>query len=229
MHSKETVVISVGGSLIAPPQGLDVAFLKKFKVLLEKGIKSGFKFVIITGGGATARNYQTAARKIGELNSEDLDWLGIHSTRLNGHLLRSLFRKDAYPALVKNPKAKVRTDKPIIIAAGSKPGWSTDYVAVAIAKNMGAKKIINLSNINYVYTKDPNKFKDAEIIKEISWTEFRKLIPKKWDPGTHSPFDPVAAKLADESKMEAVIINGKNLSELQKYLEEKKFRGTRIT
>lgn len=225
---KETVVISVGGSLIAPPKGLDVVFLKKLKTLVDAGVKAGFRFIIITGGGATARNYQEAGRRVGKLAAEDLDWLGIHSTRLNGHLLLSLFRKDAYGALVKNPKAKVITDKPIIIAAGSRPGWSTDYVAVALAQNIGAKKIVNLSNINYVYTRDPNKFKDAKIIKEISWAEFRKLIPKKWDPGLSSPFDPVAAKLANESNMEAVILNGKNLSELQKYLEGKKFRGTKI-
>lgn len=228
MSKKETVVISVGGSLIAPPTGIDTAFLKRFKTLIETFLKEGFRFVIIAGGGATARNYQTSARKVGELNTEDLDWLGIHSTRLNGHLLRSLFRKDAYPALVKNPKAKIVTDRPIIIAAGWKPGWSTDYVATALAQKIGAKKIINLSNIDYVYTKDPNKFKDAKVIKEIAWGDFRELIPKKWDPGIHSPFDPVAAKLADAEKMEVVIMNGKKLGELQKYLEGKEFKGTRI-
>ncbi len=144
MHSKETVVISVGGSLIAPPSGIDTGFIKKFKALIEKQVSRGFRFVIITGGGATARNYQEAGRKVGQVTTDDLDWLGIHSTRLNGHLLRSLFRKDAYPALVKNPKAKISTSKPIIIAAGSKPGWSTDYVATSLAKNIGAKRIVNL-------------------------------------------------------------------------------------
>lgn len=228
MHSKEIVVISVGGSLIAPRGGLDTGFLKKFKVLIEKQVALGTRFVIITGGGTTARNYQEAGRKVGTLASEDLDWLGIHSTRLNGHLLRSLFRKDAYPALVKNPKTKITTQKPIIIAAGWKPGFSTDYVATMFAKMIGAKKIVNLSNIDYVYTRDPKKYKDAKKIEEISWTEFRKLIPKKWDPGTHSPFDPVAAKLADTERMETVILNGSNLGELQKYLEGKKFKGTKI-
>ena len=228
MHRQEIVVISVGGSLIAPPQGLDTAFLKKLKIFIEKHIALKYKFVIITGGGATARNYQNAGRKIENITTDDLDWLGIHSTRLNGHLLRSIFRKHAHPALVKNPKTKITTDKPVIIAAGSRPGWSTDYVATALAKMLGASKIVNLSNIDYVYTRDPKKYRDAKAIKEISWNDFRKLIPKKWNPGTHSPFDPVAAKHAETERMEVVIINGKKLSEFEKYLSGKKFIGTLI-
>ena len=184
--------------------------------------------MIITGGGATARNYQSAGRKVGSIVPEDLDWLGIHSTRLNGHLLRSIFRKYAAPALVKNPGSPVPKDKPVIIAAGWKPGFSTDYVAVKIAQKIGARRVVNLSDINYVYTKNPKLYKDAKPLKMISWPDFKKLLPPTWDPGLSSPFDPVASKLAEKLKLEVAMINGKKLGEFEKYVKGEKFVGTKI-
>lgn len=224
---KETIVISVGGSLIVPGD-IDVRFLKRFKQLIEKEIGNGERFVIIAGGGRTARNYQHAADSVGSLTREDVDWLGIHATRLNAHLLRAIFYKHAHPVIVKDPTRKITAKRDVIIAAGWKPGWSTDYDAVLIAKNLGAKKVVNLSNIDYVYTKDPKKFKDAAPIKEISWRDFRAMLPKKWDPGLSAPFDPIASKKAEALGLEVTIMNGNKLGELAKYLSGKKFVGTII-
>lgn len=229
MKLKETVVISVGGSLISPPSGIDTLFLKNLKKFVEGHVTRGYRFIIITGGGATARSYQNAGRKIGNIDTEDLDWIGIHATRLNGHLLRSIFRMYASPALVKNPQTKVRADKSVIIAAGWKPGFSTDYVATKLAEKIGAKCLVNLSDIDYVYDKDPKKNRDALPLKHLSWSEFRKLIPKKWDPGTHAPLDPMAASLAQKLKLEVAMLNGKKFGEFEKYLAGKRFVGTRIS
>jgi uridylate kinase len=90
------------------------------------------------------------------------------------------------------------------------------------------KNVVNLSNIDYVYNKDPKKFKNAKKIKEISWADFRKIVGDKWDPGLNVPFDPIASKIAQEAQMEVVIMNGKKLKNLENYLEGKKFTGTVI-
>lgn len=227
MKQEETVVISVGGSLIAPDV-VDTRFLKKFRSIIEKHAGKGVHFLIIAGGGATARRYQRSAKESGEVSNEDLDWLGIHATRLNGHLLLSLFRKSAHPVLITNPGKLTRTKKPIFIAAGWRPGRSTDYVAMILAKKIGAKKIINLSDVEYVYTKDPDTHKDAKPLAEISWTEFRKLIPPKWSPGVHTPFDPVASREADNAHLEVAMISGNHLGEIEKYLSGKPFIGSLI-
>lgn len=228
MPTKETVVISVGGSLISPKKGIDVGFLKKFKTFVEAHAKEGYRFVIITGGGNTARAYQQAGRKVAPLTREDLDWLGIHATRLNGHLLRSLFRTSAAPALVKSFKTEI-PNVPVVIAAGVAPGWSTDYVAVQLAKKAKASRVINLSDIDFVYTADPKKDRKAKPIKEISWKAFRALLPKTWDPGTHAPFDPIASKEAERSQLEVAMLRGSSFGELANYLAGKSFKGTRIS
>src|SRR5262245_37581907 len=100
---REYVVVSVGGSLIVP-DGIDSAFLQSFRELILNKLDSGLSFFIITGGGRLARNYQQAAEEIrGGLSRDDVDWLGIHSTRLNAHLMRSLFLEVAQERIVKNP------------------------------------------------------------------------------------------------------------------------------
>lgn len=226
--SRERVVVSVGGSLIVPEQ-IDTAFLENFKTLILEKIEEGFSFAIISGGGKTARRYRDAAHAVTPLSDHDLDWLGIHATRLNAQLLRNIFASYADARIIKNPTKDIRADKPIIIAAGWKPGWSTDYCAVEIAKNLDARRLVNLSNIDYVYDSDPKQNKNAKKIERISWPEFRRLIPDKWDPGLNVPFDPVAAKEAEALTLEVACINGGKLDEFSNYLAGQPFVGTVIS
>ncbi len=228
---REYIVVSVGGSLIVP-EGIDTSFLKNLRTLVLEKTRVGSSFYIIAGGGRLARNYQDAAREIrGEdtLEREDMDWLGIHSTRLNAHLLRTIFIEEAQERIVKNPTHRLRGKESVVIGAGWKPGWSTDYCAVMAAKTLGAKKLVNLSNIDYVYTADPRKDPTATKIEKIGWAAFRKLIPAEWDPGLSAPFDPVAAKEAEALGLEVAIINGEKLGEFANYLDGKPFVGTIIS
>ena len=231
MTSQETIVMSVGGSLIVP-NGIDTTFLINLKrFITDQTTLHGRRFIIIAGGGRTARNYQEAAAAVSDLIPEDLDWLGIHATHLNGHLLRTIFRDIAYQIMIKNPDEilDVPSGHTVIVAAGYRPGASTDLRAVQIATRIGATKVINLSNIDYVYTDDPRTNPDATKIEDITWSEFRALIPSEWDPGLSSPFDPIAAKAADQGSIEVAIINGERLDEVSNYLEGKAFVGTKIS
>ena len=225
---RERIVVSVGGSLIVP-DGIDTGFLARFKALILEKVQRGFTFSIIAGGGKTARQYQEAANAVTPLSRHDLDWIGIHSTRLNAQLLRNIFVGYAHPQVIKNPTVDLEADEPIIIAAGWQPGCSTDYDAILMAKNLGATRLVNLSNIDYVYDSDPRKNPGAKKIEKISWAEFRKLIPEEWHPGLSSPFDPVAAKEAGALGIEVAIIHGAHLEEFSNYLDGKPFAGTVIS
>ena len=222
--------MSVGGSLIVPDQ-IDTDFLKTLKTFIDTQTAIGRHFIIIAGGGRTARGYQDAAAQVAELKNEDLDWMGIHATRLNGHLLRTIFRDTAYPEVITNPDdiLDVPQDNKVVVAAGYRPGCSTDLRAVQIAQRVGARKVINLSNIDYVYTADPRTDPTATKIETISWADFRALIPTDWDPGLSAPFDPIAAKEADETNIEVAIINGDKPDELTNYLDGEAFIGTLIS
>lgn len=223
--TKETVIISLGGSIVVPEK-INIDFLKKFKSLILKHLATK-RFFIIIGGGKTAREYQNAALEVSAVDNEDRDWLGIHATRLNAHLLRTIFKKHAYKRVLKNPTKKPNFKEDILIAAGWKPGFSTDYDAVMIAKNYRAKTIINITNAGFVFDKDPRKFTDAKKLAQTDWKAFRKLVGNKWSPGLNMPFDPVASKLAEKLKLK-VIIAGADLDNLENVLDGKKFKGTII-
>lgn len=211
------------------PDGIDAAFLTSFREFVLDHVARGFSFYIVAGGGQTARRYQHAVEAVrGGLHEEDVDWLGIHATRLNAQLLRALFKEEAQARIVKNPTRGIRGNDAVIIGAGWRPGWSTDYCAVMAAKQLGAKRLVNLSNIDYAYTADPHTHPDAKPIERITWPEFRALIPEEWDPGLSSPFDPVASKLAQELSLEVAILNGTKLEEFDTYLKREPFVGTLI-
>ncbi len=229
-ETRERIIVSVGGSLIVP-DAIDTDFLTSLKALVLEKVANGLSFAIIAGGGKTARRYQDAAARVAEPPAADLDWLGIHSTRLNGHLLRTIFREVAHPVIITNPDEvlDVPLTAAVIIAAGYRPGASTDLRAVQIAERAGATKVVNLSNIDYAYTADPKVDPSATKIEKISWPEFRKLIPEEWDPGLSAPFDPVAAREAERLGLEVVIMNGTSLDRFSNYLEGSPFEGTIIS
>src|SRR3989338_5257147 len=198
---EERIVISLGGSLIVPDE-IDVGFILKFVSLIKKYTSKGFKFAIITGGGKICRRYNEAAEKIVTPSKSDLDWLGIAATLLNSELIRISFGDLAFDKVILDPNLVPKTDKSIILGGGWKPGNSSDLAAIQCAISLGAKKVINLSNIDYVYDKDPKKYNDAVKIENISWADLRRLLPKEWDPGLSAPFDPIAAEKAESMGIE---------------------------
>lgn len=228
---KPPIVISVGGSLIFTEKGIDTFFLSKLNYFVRSYVKKGYRFFLVAGGGKIARFYRDAAKKvIGTITDEDLDWLAIHTTRVNGHLLRTVFQDIAHPRIIENYDKKLRNWKePIVIGAGWKPGWSTDYDAVILARDYGAKTIINLSNIYYSYTKDPKKYPDAKPIKKTTWEEFETIVGDKWTPGLNAPFDPIATQLAKKLNLTVIITYGNDFKNLENLLEGKIFKGTVIT
>jgi uridylate kinase len=223
-----TYIISLGGSLIVPPSGIDWKFLKEFKKLILSEVKLGKKFFIIAGGGNTCRVYNEALYKITKPSAKNLDWLGIQACALNAELFRIVFNDMAFSKVIK-PDENIKTNKKIIIGGGWKPGRSSDYGTTKIAEINKIKNIINLSNFDYVCDKDPKKHKNTKIIKEINWKNFQKIVGTKYAPGASWPFDPIATKNAKKLNLNVAILNGKNLPNLKNFLNNKEFKGTLIS
>ncbi|TAN33072.1 UMP kinase [Patescibacteria group bacterium] len=221
-------IISLGGSIVIPKEGFDIQFLKRFKNLIIERVKKGERFILVIGGGATCRQYQRALGQAHGASKADLDWLGIHATHLNAHFIRLLFGKFAHAEIVVDPTKKIKTNKPIIVAGGWKPGCSTDRDAVWLAKTYGAKEVLNASNVDYVYTADPKIDKQAKPIEKMTWAELRKIVGSKWSPGANLPFDPLAAQEAQKLKLKVLFVKGTDLEELGRAIGQEQIRGTII-
>ncbi len=226
--SAETFVLSVGGSLIVTREGIDLKFLKRFHDFIARQVKQGKKFYLVVGGGATARTYIKAALAAAPVSASDRDWVGIRATRLNAQLLKVIFGQLAHSEIITDPTWPLRTAKPVVFASGYIPGCSTDHDAVLLAKHNKIKTVINLSNIDYAYDKDPRRDPAAKKLKNIGWPEFRRIVGNRWQPGLNVPFDPVASREAAEYGIKVVILNGRKLVNLEACLSGKKFFGTVI-
>lgn len=223
-----TIVFSLGGSLIAP-KDIDTKFLAGFRRLILQFVRRGNRAIIICGGGNTARLYAGAARALNpRATTTDLDWLGIEATKLNAWLVRDIFGSAAEHKLLYDPTRKIKTTKRLIIGSGWKPGCSSDKDAVLAARTFGVTTVVNLSNIDYVYDRDPRKYPSAKPLPRLTWREFQRLVGTTWKPGAHAPFDPVASQLARRYGQTLVVMRGSNLNNLEKFLSDKTFRGTLV-
>ncbi|MFA5467641.1 MAG: UMP kinase [Sphaerochaetaceae bacterium] len=228
---EKVTVLSLGGSIIVP-QEIDIKFLKTFTAAISRYLDEEHtgKLIIVTGGGAPARLYQAAYREIATVVDSDLmDWLGIAATHLNGTLVRSLFIKYCEEPLVSDPRTTNTFKGRVLVAAGWKPGFSTDTDAVYLAQKFGAKTIINLSNIAKVYTEDPKVDPSAQPLDQISWADFRTMVGDEWVPGRNVPFDPVASREAQKAKLKVICADGRNIENTLAILRGESYEGTLIS
>jgi len=224
-------VISLGGSIVAP-EGVDVKFLMDFADLVRSLLEEDNerRFIFVVGGGGPARAWQNAYREVckGAVSDEEADWIGIMATRLNAQLVKAVMAEWCSQEVVTDPTIGEPLSGRVLVAAGWKPGFSSDNDAVLLAGRFNAKTVINLSNIEKVYTSDPRIDPHARPLDRISWEDFRAMVGDTWVPGTNVPFDPVASRHAQELGLKVICAAGKNLENLRKIIRGGDFTGTTI-
>jgi uridylate kinase len=228
MQNKEPIVISLGGSIVVPDLP-DPNFILKFKeFILNLVTDHNKRFFIIVGGGKTCRRYNEALSNVINASTEELDWMGIYATHLNAQLIRLSFGNFASKNIVTDPSIVPELSNDIIIGAGWKPGCSTDMDAILTAEKLNAKRVINISNIDYVYDSDPKINPNAKKFENLTWKEYRSFIASEWKSGLNTPFDPVASKEAEKLGIEVSFVLGTDLESLKNCIKGLPFVGTTI-
>ncbi len=225
---KKVIVISLGGSLIIPDE-IDADFLKKFKRIILKNTKK-YKFVVVCGGGSIARKYINGLAK--ERISRHLQGLiGISSTRTNARFMNYFFNRDSEKGIPHSisdiKRILLKNDFVFCGALTYRTGATTDAQAAEIA-SVFKSPFINMTNVSGLYDKNPLKHKDARFISKISWKDFDKMASSiKFEPGQHFVIDQTASKIIMREKIPTYII-GKDLEQLENFLNNRKFRGSLI-
>ncbi|MFA5412224.1 MAG: UMP kinase [Candidatus Micrarchaeia archaeon] len=223
------VVISLGGSLINGTGSIDHAFLKEFKDMV---MKSGEELGIVTGGGKVAREYASAAREFCG-NNFVADEAAVAATRLNAQLMLALFRDVAHPKVFRDfgKAAAALGGHKIVVMGGTIPGITTDTDSVLLAEAIGAKRLVNLSNVDGIYDSDPKGNPSAKKFDKMTHAQLLEMA-QKYDqraPGTNFVFDMVACKLAKRSGIELHFVGGKNVKDLEKAVKGKRHAGTIVS
>ena len=246
---KEVIVISLGGSLIIPNK-ININFLEKFKKILLKNQKK-YKFVVVCGGGNTARNYINGMPYMKNPTKKEFfqSLLGIASTRLNARFMTYFFGEDANEGIPHDmEEVKNLLRKNIVVFCGAlryAKKETSDSTAAKLSRFFNSD-FINLTNVNGLYDKDPKtlknqrffgpknskkifrEFKYAKFIPEISHKKFYDMAKKiEYKPGQHLVLDQSAAKIIKKYKI-ATYILGSDLKNLDNVLNKRHFVGTRI-
>ena len=218
-------VISLGGSRIVPDD-VDDRFLLRFKKLIDAHRDK--RFVVVTGGGSTARKYMSALRKLGKKTKEQ-SMEGIAVTRLHAGFLARIFGKgvDDVPRSMKRIKGLLGKNR-VVFCGGLRyrSNNTSDGTAAKIAGYLKCP-FINLTNVKGLYSANPKKNKKARFIGKISWKKFYDIARKiKFEAGQHFVLDAAAAKVIKDKKIVTYIVG--SLGAIDNILKGKKFVGTRV-
>ncbi|HEC89211.1 MAG: UMP kinase [Thermoplasmata archaeon] len=220
----EAIVISLGGSVVFSHS--DPGFMKKLARLLE-ALSDKYKIYIVIGGGKIAREYIKLGRELG-IKEKLLDEIGISITRVNARFFSSLVSNVNRDIPTSTDEA-INLDEPIVIMGGTTPGHSTDQVGAELAFKSKASRFIIATNVDGIYDKDPNVYKDA---KHLSHVYIENLIDQygtAWnEAGKNIVIDGPALQTIYENRIKTFVVNGRNLVELEKAIDGKPFYGTKI-
>jgi uridylate kinase len=217
------IAISLGGSLLTgksndPYIKLDPVRFKQYAKVIKKLHEKGHELMVVCGGGKPARYFIEMAKKYGA-ESDVMDFIGIKSSHINALLFMAALGDIAeQPKIYEIPELGFdkREKGKIWIGGGHKPGVSTDYRAVQFAKAMKADIIINATDIDGVYTKNPKIYNDAEKLPKLSFDQLKKIIKENTcqAPGEYGLFDMEAVKLSKNLGIPVVIIDGRDPEEI---------------
>lgn len=201
---KPIITFSLGGSIINPGT-IDRDFLVKFSNLIKSKLLK-YRFMIVCGGGITARNYIKALPE--GLSEGERDYMGIAATWLNAQLLTYYFKDNSSPVLpttIEDLRTQMMTYD-IGLSGGFLPAVKTDEDAAILADLFASPILINVTNVDGVYDKDPSKFDNAEFFPKLTYREFYEIIsPVSIGAGSNAPFTLIAAKICERSNIKIVI------------------------
>ncbi len=242
----ETCIVKYGGSFVISGDEYNVDAFDELVRLANEFTDKQFVFVI--GGGKLCRNINSVAlpflkKALGE-NSKSLgvalDEIGIAVTKINGRKVKSYLEEKlgahrVFEDIIDYPEVAVKTDKQVIIATGYKPGVSTDYDMMLLAKAYDANKVFKISDFPVVLNVSPldfdkSKISEYEALPIATWDDILNLVGEVFIPGGNYPLDPPSAvlgrKLAEDNSSFALFIGQK--SQLRAMLRDEDFVGTII-
>lgn len=239
----KTLVLKVGGSLLSKSDEkiFDFVYFRELRKLLLEITENDTKIAMSVGGGFVARKYQGLASRGGEQDVEDIHKIGVAVTNINAEITHGLLsdiavpeliRYEAFEAFINDTSNFDFGEHKILITSPSpsKTGRSNDWNSLQVAKKLGAKEVLNIKNVDGVYSADPKKDPSAHRIDKLTWDEYLDIIgnPTEHKPGANYPIDPIAARDAKENHIKFTVVGGEDLNNVRHLLAGNQFVGTVI-
>ncbi len=174
--------------------------------------KNKIEVVVVNGGGNIWRYRDTKDAGIERTTS---DYMGMMATIMNGVALQSAIERlgvtcrvatsldlpqIAEPFIRRRAMRHLEKKRIVICAGGTgNPYFTTDTAAALRAVELGCDVILKATNVDGVYSADPNKDKKAKLYNKISYKEVMSKNLKVMDQ--------TAFSLCRDAGMEIVVFN----------------------
>jgi uridylate kinase len=223
------VVVSIGGSVLMTGRG-DAEYLERLADLLRR-LGRRFPLGVTTGGGSTARDYIRLGRGL-DLTEVELDELGIEVTRLHARLLAARIGPPTpahVPTSLREAVHELTRASPVVLG-GTEPGHTTDAVASLLAVRLRASRVVNATNVDGLYDRDPRRHADARRVDAIGWPDFRAQVhgTTTGAAGENFLFDRLGADALARAGIPLALVHGRDLRALEAALLGRRFHGTRV-
>lgn len=216
---KNDIVVKIGGSLLYGEGGkLNLEVLEKIRTWYADAISKYNRIIIVTGGGKLSRNL---VDQLGSVLNDEISKHRIAKaiTQINAEIIRGVLDSqnlhvpytlgDAYDLIV---------DRGVkgLVLGGLKDGWSTDMDAAVMADLLDIDRVYKVSDIDFVYDKDPKQFTDAKPIRTISWQEYFDMfgitdLSVTHIANQHVPVDAHCARFSKSKGIKFFISGGKDI------------------
>lgn len=208
-------VISLGGSVLA--RAVEDGTLDAYRDVFEDLARSTDTLVIVVGAGDLKR-YIDATAGFGT-NEARKDMVGIAATRLHAHTLSAILDANAVIPEKPDEVRELAETRDVIVAGGFIPGQSTDAVAAQCAEILDADRLALATTIDGVYDSNPAEDPDAEKFDRIAYDDLLELVVgHETSAGTYALIDVLAAKIVQRSRIDTVVLDGRDPAELGRCL-----------
>ena len=180
------ILLKLSGEVLAGDKhtGIDFASVKNFAESLAEIHRAGIELSIVIGGGNMIRGRDALAYG---LEHAQVDSIGMLGTVMNALALKFSLeslgvKAQVLSAVGMTPIAELYTREKakellvsghvVIFGAGTgHPFFSTDTAAALRASELGLDCVVKATKVNGIYTKDPEKFPDAEFLPKLTYSE----------------------------------------------------------
>mgnify|MGYP001170354923 CR=1 FL=1 len=226
------LVLALGGSLLSADEGERNAWLSALTELLSA---CEVPIGIVVGGGRSAREAIELAKSRGENDVAALDEIGIAATRVNATMVSEILRGAGLDVFIGIPTdvesaAQNLESHRIVAMGGTRPGHTTDNVAICLAIEAKATRCVIATNVGHVYSSDPRLDSAALPIESMTLSELQEIVgpPVHGKAGGSAVIDPIGVQAAIDNNLPLAVLDGSQMNRMRDALAGKPFVGTRI-
>lgn len=181
------VLLKLSGEALAQPGqgGIDLETLRSTATEIATVRKTGVEIGLVVGGGNIFRGLAGASQGMDRAQS---DYMGMLATVINALAFQDALERAGVPTRVMTAIEIRQVAEPyirrrairhlqrghvVIFAAGTgNPYFSTDTAASLRAMEIRADALFKATKVAGIYTKDPERHPDAELLREVSYDRF---------------------------------------------------------